>query len=559
MIDPEKFDSVDLEKYGKTLMFFNEYEGAGLLFNRAAGKDSPGETGLKKNIYSCEWAQANRDSSALYALSKTNFNPGGESFGIQFYRGGVVYAAPVRKRNVMKTNGKIIREKKGSVFKDLVYADFEPGALPDPKLFSKHLRSDFHTGGVCFSNSEKTIYFTETIPKDTHSVLKIFRAQLIDGKWRHKRELNFNSDNYSCAHPALSPDEAYLYFSSDMPGGYGGKDLYRCEKADSGWGSPINLGSSINTPGDEMFPYLYRNHVLFFTSNGYVGYGGLDIFSSVYKGSAWNRIRVEKRPLNSSADDFALVFNPRNEHEILFSSNRDGNGTKDGIFYIYKYPVPADTISGQLYDELTENPIDGAFVYAIDRNTSDTLASTKSDKDGKFKMIIPPADEFEEERDLALVIKREGYEPTIIDIDDGDFDIDRPDSKKYDISVKKEIQENQVLLFHNIYFEKDKAVLTDKAKEVLHRIIRIMDETPEISIELSAHTDCLADSAYNMDLSERRAQNAKRFLIMNGIDETRIIAKGYGETRPLNHCVDGVECSEAEHAENRRIEIRIKK
>jgi len=174
-----------------------------------------------------------------------------------------------------------------------------------------------YVGTVCFSSDNKIMYFTETIRKRKKIILQIFQVEYLNGKWQDKKALSINSDEYSCAHPSVSSDGKQLFFTSNMPGGYGGKDLYVSVKKGDTWGKPQNLGKTLNTAGDEMFAFINKNGVLYFSSDGHPGYGGLDIFSAIYKNNKWTNIKNKKKPLNSSGDDFSIVVHPRNNNLLI--------------------------------------------------------------------------------------------------------------------------------------------------------------------------------------------------------------------------------------------------
>jgi len=556
-------DSVEaniLIRYGNTLQFIEQYQKALENFKTALDKNET-EPNPLLNIYieSCKWSISNPDESIQYKVEKTEINTHGESFGIQFYKDGIIYSSVIEGKEDFTFEGFEYVDKKGQYFKDLYYSDYNNGIIGPPQLFSEEIQFDYHEGGVCFSRDYDTLYYTETVKTGNRSVLKIFQVDYENEEWSNKKELSFNNNEYSCAHPSISDDGQIMFFTSDMPGGHGGKDIYCVRKENGNWGKPQNLGNEVNTAGDEMFPFINTNNVLYFSSDGHIGYGGLDIYSSVFAEGKWTKVKNKRKPLNSSGDDFAIVVDPKGKNRLFISSNRAGDGNCDNIYSVQKIKLPTDKIKGTIKDTLTDKYLDSTYVYLIDRISGDTLAYAITNEKGEYELIVPELTEDLDDRDLVLVYKREGYENKQIDIVDKDFELEKPVFKNFDIGMKIKIEKEKVLQFHNIYFDLGSAELTDNAKIILDRIVGIMNENKTLEIELSAHTDSRAGNDYNLDLSEKRADNARNYLISGGIAGKRIIAKGYGEKMLLNHCMDGVECNEYEHSLNRRIEVKILK
>lgn len=550
----DKISTTQLINYAKILQFNQQYGQAENLFSKVIKNPL-----VSTYIQSCKYAITHTENSIEYKVEKTSLNTYGESFGVQFYKNGVVYATQLDKeKDYISAYNEV--DKNGYQFKNLCFSKYKNDMFEKPELFSDNLMYSYHEGTVCFSSDNKTMYFTETIRKKKKIILQIFQVEYINNKWQNKKLSSINSDVYSCAHPSISYDGKQLFFTSDMPGGNGGKDLYVSIKEGDIWGKPQNLGKNVNTAGDEMFPFINKNGVLYFSSDGYPGYGGLDIFSAVYKDNKWINIKNKKKPLNSSGDDFAIVVNPSNNKVLLFSSNRGSNGNNDQVYRAIKKDLPPDTIKGKISDALTEKLLDKSLIFLlVDSITGDTIARAVSNNRGEFSIVVPKKDESIDERNLFLTVEKKGYERKVIDIDEDYFETDKPLIQDIKVELKVEIEEEKVLEFHNIYFEYGSAELNTKSKIILDKVILMLKENKGIQIELSAHTDSRADADFNIELSKKRAENAMDYILSKYINSEQVIAKGYGETKLLNHCNDGVMCNEEEHAVNRRIEIKILK
>lgn len=331
-LDPDKLGADDLLYYAITLQRSGEYDKAlGLVdMIESMGGDVIATERLRQ---SCRFAEQMKKEKPVYAANKTNINFAGFSAGVTYYKGkGVILAAPGSGENAMQ-------DSKGYKFTRLYNAVFSGDGKGGRLIpFGEELVDKYHIGAVTFSKNFQRIYFTKTIlKKDGTSILKLMTAENNAGKWENIQELNINSDDYSCAHPCLYRD-SLLFFVSDMPGGYGGKDIYRTVVDGGECGEVQNLGAVINTEDDELFPFIDSDGCLFFASNGHVGLGGLDIFESRMTAEGWTEPRNMGRPINSSMDDFGLVFLDTKRTEGYVSSNRGGTGYNDFLFSLRILP-----------------------------------------------------------------------------------------------------------------------------------------------------------------------------------------------------------------------------
>ena len=483
-------------------------------------------------------------------------------FAPVFYKNGLVYSSD-------RPEGKSGEKKfgwTGAYYLDLFYAKnnneyLNVSAFDSPGLLSEKLDKTYHDGIASFNAKENVVYFTRSYPeKGTRdstgyytSTLKIYFSELRYNKWRGAKQFIFNNEEYSIGHPSLIHDSV-LYFVSDMPGGMGGKDIYISYFINRKWTKPQNLGNIINTKGDEMFPYIFNDTLLFFASDGHAGYGGLDIFKSVKRFGKWQAPQNIMAPINSTYDDFGIIYDTSLARGY-FSSNRKGGKGGDDIYYFKRTPklkpvivyVPPTSINirGVVKDAITMTPLPFATVFLWDKN-SDSVKVIKTNANGEYMTRVKIGTPF------TIKGMGKGYNSDTLNT----RIVDTVDVGLHDILLSK-FQINQVFRIENIYYDYDKWNIRPDAAFELDKVIRFLNEHPEIQIELGSHTDARGSFTYNQSLSQKRARSAVDYILANGINNTRITAKGYGESLLVNHCKDGVKCSAELHQENRRTEIKI--
>ncbi len=414
----------------------------------------------------------------------------------------------------------------------------------------------FHEGPATFNKAGDEMYFTRSnyfkkklkASSKSENNLKIFKAKLVNGKWEGSEELPFNSDEYSVGHPSLSADGKTLYFTSDMPGGIGSSDIYKSTWDGAKWSKPENMGAGINTAGKEAFPYAHEEDSSFyFSSDGNVSLGGLDIFKSKWDGTKWGSPQNIKAPLNSQKDDFAFSLKADGKGGYL-SSNRGG---EDRIYEWVPIPPiePVYFTEGMVTDKATGKPLPGAKV--LFKNMDDgTDEFVITDENGKYKYEIKPNKHYDivASKDLYFVKKDKVFVP----------------KSKLGESVNKNLALEPIIIdkpivIENIYYDVAKWDIRPEAALELDKLVQFLKDNGNINIELSSHTDCRASDQYNLTLSEKRAKSAVDYLISKGIEASRLKAKGYGESKLLNKCDDGVTCTDEEHQINRRTEIKVLK
>lgn len=439
----------------------------------------------------------------------------------------------------------------GEAFSDLYEAKVDKnGKWSTPTPFKEPLNSKYNEGSATLNEKYTTMFFTRCdYDKNKIKGCQVFTTKKKGNNWDEPILLPFAADSFTVGHPWISDDEQTLYFASDMEGGLGGRDIWmaKYDKKAKSWGKPINMGPQINTTGDDMFPTLRNDSTLYFASNGHVGMGGLDMFEATFKNGKWGGVANLKFPLNSSADDFGIIFRGKQERGY-FSSNRDGG---KGGTDIYEFTVPPVlfTLGGIVYDFDKKAPVTGAKVVMTDKDGMTFEMIT--DKMGAYYFDNT---KFKEDNTYNINVTAENYfgdkgtETTVGETVSSDH--------KKDFYIKPVPKESTVRL-PEILYDLGSATLRPESKDSLAGLIVTLRDNPNITIELMSHTDSRGSAKSNIELSQARAQSVVNYLIEQKIDPARLAAKGYGETKLLNKCKDGVKCSEEEHQRNRRTEFRI--
>ncbi|WP_430409676.1 OmpA family protein [Kordia sp.] len=528
-------------------------------FNQLTGSDLRASKFIKTRNYLDEIAAL----SGRFRIENLGVNSEYSDFAPSFYEENLVFSSArdtgVATRYKHKWNAR--------PFLDLYVAEVqENGSLTNVDKFNSKLNTKYHESTSAFTKDGNTVYFTRNnyykgkYKKDKKGInkLKIFRATREGDAWVNVEELPFNSNNYSVAHPALSVDEKKLYFASDMPGTYGMSDLFVVDiKEDGTFGEPKNLGTTINTEGRENFPFISQNNELYFSSDGHVGLGGLDIFV-MNIGIENSEIFNIGEPVNSSMDDFTFIINNTTK-KGYFASNRDGGKGDDDIYsFIEMKPIQwtcEQEIAGVVKDEKTNEAIGSANVKLFDKDNNE-IENTYSEVDGKFRfkkllecdqVYFVRASKKDYNAAEALVPKQEEKglrEVTLL-------------LEKEEIPFKVGDDLAKILNIPIIYFDFDKSNIRPDAAAELEKVVAVMKQYPTLKIDVRSHTDSRGTDSYNMKLSQRRNEATRAYIVSRGIDANRLIGAGYGETRHVNKCSNGVKCSEEEHQLNRRSEFIV--
>ncbi len=376
-------------------------------------------------------------------------------------------------------------------------------------------------GVCCFTADGKTMYFTYSKPiKDSDQGAKIYVSDRASGTWSEPQEVQlFEDSTISCGHPSLSASGDTLYFASDAPDGLGGKDIYFAEKTGDGWTNVTNLGSTINTAGDEMYPTIRHNGTLYFASNGHPGYGGLDIFKAVPQDSTWLLYNMGA-PFSSEGDDFGICFAGESENGF-FSSNRKSGRSRVQYDMIYSFTLPEMiiTVEGKVADMSGEMLADASMRLVGDDGTN---AKLQVRRDGSYKIKLN-----KNVRYVMLATAR-GYLNQKQTLNT----LDLKDSKTYTqdftlASIFKPVP------MDDVFYEFGKWDITPASANELNELIKLLQDNPNITIELSAHTDRVGNAAANKTLSEKRAQSVVDYLIAHGIEKERLTPVGYGKEKPV--------------------------
>ncbi|MGB1042071.1 MAG: OmpA family protein [Tenacibaculum sp.] len=416
----------------------------------------------------------------------------------------------------------------------------------------KEVGTRYHESNAIITKDGNTMYFTrdnyngKKLRKDKNQVshLKIYRVtRKKDGKWGQLEELPFNSDLYSCGHPALSPDEKTLYFVSDKKGGFGATDIYKVAINGNEFGKVKNLGNTINTQGREMFPFIGENNVLYFSSNGHLGLGALDVFESKLENNIYTSPKNLKAPINGPLDDFAFVIN-KDLNKGFFSSNRKG-GKGDDDIYSFNVFKCKESISGVITDLKTGEPIKNAEVKVLDSKGL-MLFEQLTDENGAYSFA-----KLNCENEFAITASKIDYRSAkkntkTLDINEKNIVVD--------LQLEPLIVDDQIVL-RPIYFDFDLYNIREDAEYELEHIVDVMRNHPDMIIKIESHTDSRGTKAYNERLSTNRAKSTRDYIVSRGIAANRIqSAKGFGEYQLLNHCNDANQkkCTKEEHQLNRR-------
>lgn len=545
---------MEQESYTEALTTLNEYK-----------KNNPADPDVDRLIEGCELALKCGDKKTRYIIE--NFKVANTTKSDD----RVARYADRKQKSIMFTSDREEGESKrqfkwtGRYFEDLWITELS-GKRGREKWSKPELVDGFgeyNEGVVTFDRRYTTMYFTQCNGlegKDT--TCKIYEAKKRGQSWEvNPVPLPFCSDKYNCGHPALSPDGDKLYFVSDMPGGMQDdkevsertKDIYVVNFVRRGktWSDPINLGPTINTPGNELFPYVHSDGMLYFSSDGHVTLGGLDILYSTPKSDSptdWEKPINMGCPLNSFADDFGIMMDEGKEHGFFTSDRERGS---DDIYEFNMTPLVL-ILKGVVTDCDNTLPLQGALVE-ISNDKDSTKIRLYTDERGYYETALSPEVKYE-----INVSKREDYFYDAKPKSVSTVGVEQSAEFVKDFCLNNQCDDVFVL---PIYYDLDKAFLREESKKVLDGLVSTLKRYPKMSVELGSHTDCRATYEYNRDLSQRRADSAVAYILQQGINPFRLEARGYGESMLTNKCAcEGakvVPCTEAEHQENRRTTVKV--
>lgn len=544
-------DSLDVDlrfRYAQALMGSKNYKEADVQLSKYFGENFDTESFIELN---------EKTTPHVFKLSALDNANSSSDFGLSFYGDDKVAFASARNN-----------ENPTYSWNNLPYLDLYKATLTsDGKIenitpFSDEINTDSHESNVTFSKDGKTMYFNRTnksrIKSDGERIahVKIFKAEFVENKWTNVKALPFNSNAYSTEHPSLSKDGKTLYFASDMPGTLGSFDIYKVAINEDGtFGEPENLGDKINTSQREQFPYISDFDVLYFSSIGHQGYGGLDVFRSNKVNNSFDKPVNLGSSINSNLDDFAYVIK-ESKNKGYLSSNRSGRDRLYGLSreenILTKYLV-----EGLVQDKNSKELLPNALVTLLDdtgRVLQDSIVGEKAD----YLFKIEPNKKY------TIRGTRKAYIPQ-----DVEFSTDSNGKVSHNIYLSLEsfadaeerVKENEKgdvqVELDKIYFDFDRSKIREDASITLNVLVDLMKKYPSMEVEISAHTDARGKDQYNLELSKRRAASTLEYLVSQGIDRSRLRSIGYGEMQPLNECTKPGICTKEEYEINRRCEFTI--
>ena len=544
-------DSIDIElhfRYAQALKGVKNYKDADVHLSRYYNK----RINTPAFIETLE-----KTTPHIFQVKPLENNNSSNDFGLSFYGEDKVAFASARNT-----------DNPSFAWNGLPYLDLydatitKDGTLENITPFSDAVNTDSHESNATFSKDGKTMFFNRTnktrtkTDEDRIAHIKIYKADLVDGNWTNVKALPFTSNDYSTEHPSLSKDGKVLYFASDMPGSFGGFDIYKVAVNEDGtYGEPENLGEQVNTKHREQFPFISDLDVLYFASNGHQGFGGLDVFRTNMVNGDFDKPVNLGSSINSSLDDFAYIIREK-DNKGYVSSNRTGYdrlygfGREENILTKY-------LVEGIVQDKNSKELLGGSLVTLFDETGTVLQDSIVGDKaDYLFKI--------EPNKKYKIRGTRKAYIPQ-----DVEFSTDSEGKVQHNIyltlesyaDAEERVKENEKgdvqIELDRIYFDFDKSNIRTDAATTLNVLVDLMIKYPSMEVEVSAHTDARGNDQYNLDLSKRRAASTLEYLVSKGIERNRLKSIGYGEMQPLNNCDKEGMCSDEEYDINRRCEFTI--
>jgi outer membrane protein OmpA-like peptidoglycan-associated protein/tetratricopeptide (TPR) repeat protein len=578
-------DSLNLFNYAQVLRRNGKYEAADAAYKRfAATAPSDSRAVLFENFASD--VETLLQDFKMYALTNMDLNTDASEIAPNYFQHSLVFAS----NRDTGTSVTLVDFWTGKGYYDLYQQPRD--SSPVSKITGK-INGVFNEGPVSFSADGREAIFTRTNTKrakDGNRKLGLYHADYdsVKKEWGNIQSLTINNTEYNVVHPSLSKDGNTLYFVSDMPGGVGETDIYKSIKADNVWGAPVNLGNKVNTVGREMFPFLADDSLLYFSTDTRVGLGGLDIYSAVLINNEWTNVTNPGVPLNSMADDFGYI-SYENGLQGYIASDRAGGKGSDDIYRFSKIDYANHLV---IADGLTHAPVANAIVTVISDKGEDRII--RANEKGEFTVVLDP------QRSHKIEVAKEGYAAYSTGWFNGPMDtialqpLRADELARYTDSIAKLVDSlkalrvakllsatgnmglkpmpqvqrdtdeayvptNLVFELSAIYFDLNSAKLNPLSEKQLNDLVEVMRNFPELAIEITAHTDARGSAESNLDLSVNRAEACVTYLLAKGVDTNRLTASGYGEQLIRNKCKDGIDCTEAEHAINRRIEFKVVK
>lgn len=558
-------EASNLLNYGQMLKINEKFDKAKTVFERYA--ILPGvDINYARNLSaSCDsavlWLAA---PSSLEIKNRNDLNSVYSDFGVVSLS-NVAYVITTNRPTVQNKTGKLSKDLEQPYYK-IALAELDSlGEAWQVSRFQFDSPSEYHQATPCFTANLDTMYFTETritkANREKINRLGIYYSVRLNNKWTAPKAFAYNNIAYSVGHPFIANNGKELYFVSDVPGGQGGYDIYFSRWENGGWGTPNNLGPEINSSEDEFYPVI-KDNALYFSSMGHIGMGGLDIFKATFDGVNWTEVVNMKAPINSPQDDFGPYFNQVSKLGFISSNRRGGLGYDDIYSFDVNQPLPTKyfvELKPFVREDNKITPATEAKSMVTDKNTGvviqptflrgkivypindQTTYSIRTENDGFF--TITNARALKDLRFLDSLVLSE------LPMETGVF-------YNLDIELTK-LQLERSYLLDNLYYDFNKATLREESKVELNKLIELLNTNPGIRVQIGSYCDSRGNDAYNLNLSQRRAESVVNFLVENGIDKNRLTSRGFGETKLVNGCEDGVKCTDEQHQKNRRTDFQI--
>lgn len=552
---PDEMEVEDIFRYAQSLKTLGNYEEASRLM--AEFKQM---TSVDLDIDEDYMAKIEKNSGR-YTVKPFGYNSKYSDFAASYYEKGLIFASD-------RDTGNLARYRhtwNSRDFLDLYKVDVDSVSSGRVVKLEGDVNTRLHESTSVVTKDGLMMYFTRNNfmdgkkRKDEEGItrLKIYSAENINGIWTNITELPFNSDSYSVAHPMLSPDGKRLYFVSDMPGSLGASDIFMSQIIGDGtYGPIVNLGKNINTMARETFPFITNDGVLYFSSDGHQGLGGLDVFATKIAFDEYDQPVVNVgRPINGPNDDFSFIYDIENKSGY-FSSNREGGMGDDDIYqFVENEPLVLDClqeVTGTVRDRISNEVLAGATVVVIDEENRE-VSSTITDSNGNYILQLDCS------KGNFVRASRDGYVPA-----------EEYLNKSYgkpriiDFYLERDVITGgfgddlaKLLQLSTIYFDLNKYNIRPDAEIEIQKVIVAMEKYPSLKIKINSHTDSRGNDAYNLWLSQQRAESTVNYMISKGISRERLQGEGFGETRLVNECFNDVPCSSDQHQLNRRSEFII--
>lgn len=540
-----------IQEFDKAIIEFKAYQKMG------------GEVNVEKEIKGCENALTWKNQKTRYIIENVKgLNTRWQDFGAVYFKKDQLYFTSDREKGVSNNQ----YGWTGNWFTDVYSVTYKKDkknpnniTYQAPELADKKvLNGKINEGALCFDSRFTTMFLTRCNYDNNGKGKKcqLYTSTLSGTEWSEPVLMPFSLDSFSCGQPTITKDGQVLYFSSDMPGGQGGKDIWMVTYSKRGrsWGDPVNLGPNVNTPDDEMFPFIHEDGTLYFSSNGHTGLGGLDIFYTKGEGTDWSDPINMKSPVNSGGDDFSIIVD-KDKESGYFSSNRDGGRGQDDIYRFYMNPLIFN-LSGVVRNAKTREILPNATVTITSSSDTGNIVF-KTDESGSYKLRLKAKTDYE-----LNAVKQYFYDSKMAFQTTKNLEVSTDLVQDFDLIP---FNFDSLIKLEGIYYGLDSADIRPVSALILDTLILTLNRYPNLRIELGSHTDCRADSIYNIQLSQRRADSAVAYLMRHGIDSLRLISKGYGENSLVNHCacegpnekIQARKCTEEEHQLNRRTTVKF--